>query len=193
MIKLRGPPELKNLSLGKLCSFVQHALTKNILIYYKTLLIKNNQYQNEQEQNIADDGNKQKIEELKSQIISLLQSHRSGLSLAQIPILLKKNFSKSYNIQKLGFSKLKNLLVTMEEIILERAQGNLLKAILRANTQSLTEKIDKSLTSSQVGKTKHLKTKLANMKFHTMKNNPLDARLNDAYMSNVHSETQFNK
>jgi len=36
----------------------------------------------------------------------------------------------------------------MEEIILERAQGNLLKAILRANTQSLTEKIDKSLTSS---------------------------------------------
>jgi hypothetical protein len=61
---------------------------------------------------------------------------------------LKKNFSKSYNIQKLGFSKLKNLLVTMEEIILERAQGNLLKAILRVNTQALTEKIDKSLTSS---------------------------------------------
>lgn len=66
----------------------------------------------------------------------MLNSHRSGLSLAQIPILLKKNFSKSYNIQKLGFSKLKNLLVTMEEVVLERTQGNLLKAVLATKLHS---------------------------------------------------------
>ena len=109
MIKLRGPAELKFLSLGKLCCFVQHALNNNLLIYYKTLLIKNNQYQSEKDTNLADAKNKGKIDELKGQIINLLKNHKTGLSLAQIPILLKKTYTKTYNIQTLGFPKLKNL------------------------------------------------------------------------------------
>lgn len=64
-------------------------------------------------------------------MILLLDQHKHGLSLAQIPILLRKHYNKTYNIQALGYPKLKNLLCSMEEVTLEKAQGTFLKAQLK--------------------------------------------------------------
>lgn len=175
MIKLRGPVELKDLSLGKLCAFVQHALNSNLLIYYKTLLIKNNQYNSKETSQKLEAKNKKKIDEVKQNIVELLKNHRTGLSLAQIPILLKKKFNKTYNIQSLGFPKLKNLLADMEEITLERAHGNFLKATLKTHIRNTS---DKGLLDAK-------KSKLAGMRFHTLKNNPLDLKLNSAFYGNI--------
>ena len=80
------------------------------------MLIKNNQYSGESFECPTDSKTNALVKEIKGLIIQILTEHRSGLSLAQIPLQLKKRFSKSYNIQALGFPKLKNLLATMPEL-----------------------------------------------------------------------------
>jgi hypothetical protein len=168
MIKLTGPEELSSLSLGKLCSFVQKALNLNILIYYKTLLIRNNQFDTLSQNTSSEAKNAKKISNLKDQILLLLRENKGGLSLAQIPLLLKNKYKKSYNIQSLGFPKLKNLLATMEEVDLEKTQGNLLKAVLKTHNRKNSEK---PLEETP-------KTNLGGKKFLTLRNNPLEHRLN---------------
>lgn len=177
MIKLTGPEELSSLSLGKLCSFVQKALNLNILIYYKTLLIRNNQFDCLSQNASSEAKNAKKISTLKEQILLLLKENKGGLSLAQIPLLLKNKYKKSYNIQSLGFPKLKNLLATMEEVDLEKTQGNLLKAVLKTHNRKNSEKPLEEPT----------KTNLGGKKFLTLRNNPLEHRLNNMhYNSNIH-------
>ena len=177
MIKLTGPEDLQPLSLGKLCSFVQRALNQNILIYYKTLLIRNNQFDGISKNASSEAKNGKKVEILRDQILSLLKENRNGLSLAQIPLMLKNKYKKTYNIQSLGFPKLKNLLATMDEIELEKTQGNFLKAILKTHCRKNS---DKNLEDVY-------KNNLAGKKFHTLRANPLDNRLNSVhYNSNLH-------
>ena len=175
MIKLQGPETLRPLSLGKLCSFVQHALNTNLLIYYKTLLIKNNQYSGFNKDQSQDTKSEEMIKEIKSQLIELLQYHKTGLSLAQIPILYKKKFGNPLNIQVLGFPKLKNLLATMEEVLLEKAQGNFLKANLRTHMRKVSVRPLEDYRQKFEG----------NNRFYTLRNEPLDYRLNNPYYSNL--------
>lgn len=52
LLKCCGPTALRGLSLGKLSFYVQEAITKGLLIYYKTLLIKGT---------VLDDANSQKL------------------------------------------------------------------------------------------------------------------------------------
>lgn len=177
MIKLTGPNELSSLSLGKLCSFVQKALNLNILIYYKTLLIRNNQFDNTSLNASSEAKNAKKISILKEQILSLLRENKGGLSLAQIPLLLKNKFKKSYNIQSLGFPKLKNLLATMDEVDLEKTQGNLLKALLKTHIRKNSEKPLEEVSKNNLG----------GKKFLTLRTNPLDHKLSNLhYTSNMH-------
>lgn len=179
MIKLTGPIELRNLSLGRLSALVQVALSKNILIYYKTLLIKNNQF------NVNDEGktkkeekeNEKKVVQLKSQIIELLSDNRKGLSLAQIPLLLKKRYREVYNIQALGFPKLKNLLTTMKEVELKKSDGNFLSAELKHAYRKSRSKN----SQSNAGRGAYLGGK----KFLTLKNQPFDLKLTNQYMNIV--------
>jgi hypothetical protein len=49
--------------------------------------------------------------------ILLENQFESTLSLAQIPLFLKKSINFSYNLQELGFSKLKNLIMTLSDKI----------------------------------------------------------------------------
>jgi OST-HTH Associated domain/OST-HTH/LOTUS domain len=177
MIKLTGPSDLNSLSLGKLCSFVQKALNLNILIYYKTLLIRNNQFDNSSQNASNEAKNAKKISTLKDQILTLLVENKVGLSLAQIPLLLKNKFKKSYNIQSLGFPKLKNLLATMDEVDLEKTQGNLLKAVLKTHIRKNSEKPLEEVSKNNLG----------GKKFLTLRTNPLDHKLNNLhYSSNMH-------
>lgn len=169
MIKLTGPPELQPLSLGKLCSFVQKALNQNILIYYKTLLIKNNQFDAANSNASQEAKNGKRVETIKEQIISLLKENKNGLSLAQIPLMLKNKYKKTYNIQSLGFPKLKNLLVTMDEVDLEKTQGNLLKAVLKSHVRKNSEK--------QLEEQPQKPNNLGGKKFLTLRSRPLDHRL----------------
>lgn len=183
MIKLTGPAELQPLSLGKLCSFVQKALNQNILIYYKTLLIRNNQYDGVCSNTSTEAKNSKKVEILKEQILSLLRENKNGLSLAQIPLMLKNKYKKTYNIQSLGFPKLKNLLATMDEVDLEKTQGNFLKAVLKVHCRKNSDKnLDEMYKSNLAGK-----------KFHTLRPKPLDNRLNSMhYNSNLQANLLSN-
>lgn len=169
MIKLTGPPELQPLSLGKLSSFVQKALNQNILIYYKTLLIKNNQFDAGNSNASQEAKNGKRVETIKEQILALLKENKNGLSLAQIPLMLKNKYKKTYNIQSLGFPKLKNLLVTMDEVDLEKTQGNLLKAVLKSHVRKNSEK--------QLEEQPQKPNNLGGKKFLTLKSRPLDHRL----------------
>jgi hypothetical protein len=177
MIKLTGPEELQPLSLGKLCSFVQKALNQNILIYYKTLLIRNNQFDAASANANTEAKNTKRIENLKEQILALLKENKSGLSLAQIPLLLKNKYKKTYNIQSLGFPKLKNLLVTMDEVDLEKTQGNLLKAVLKTHGRKNSEKPLEEPAKNNLG----------GKKFLTLRNKPLDNKLNNMHYSHLHA------
>ena len=133
MIKLIGPPEQNHLSLGKLCAFVQEAQNENLLIYYKTLLIKNNQFNsyNEKSQNQNSKKSNLILNECRELILKILEQHKNGISLAQIPIFMRKTYGKTYNFQALGFPKLKNLLASMDEVEQEKMSGNSLKAQLK--------------------------------------------------------------
>jgi hypothetical protein len=183
MIKLTGPTELRPLSLGKLCSYVQRALNQHILIYYKTLLIKNNKFENEKSNEACDAKNSKRVEQLKSQIISLLKENKQGLSLAQIPLMIKKKYNQSYNIQSLGFPKLKNLLVTMEEVDLEKSNGNFNRAVLKTHDRKNSEKPLEE----------YKKEALGGRKFFTLRSKPLDNRLNNLnYQSVLNNNLQAN-
>jgi len=48
--------------------------------------------------------------------LKILEQHKNGISLAQIPIFMRKTYGKTYNFQALGFPKLKNLLASMDEV-----------------------------------------------------------------------------
>jgi hypothetical protein len=183
MIKLTGPPELRPLSLGKLCSYVQRALNQHILIYYKTLLIKNNKFENEKCNEACDPKNSKRVDQLKSQIISLLKENKQGLSLAQIPLMIKKKYNQSYNIQSLGFPKLKNLLVTMDEVDLEKSNGNFNRALLKTHDRKNSEKPLEEFKKEALG----------GRKFLTLRSKPLDNRLNNLnYQSVLNNNLQSN-
>lgn len=177
MIRLQGPIELRPLSLGKLSSYVQHALNTNLLIYYKTLLIKNNQYQECQPEQPTDQKEMEKLKKIKEQLTELLLMNKGGLSLAQIPILYKKKYNSQLNIQVLGFPKLKNLLATMEEIDLEKTQGSFMKANLKTHIRKASER--KLLEESFQNRGD------LNGRFYTLRNDTLDYRLNSPYYMNM--------
>lgn len=79
------------------------------------------------------------LKELKENIIKVLEQNITGLPLAQIPIALRKNYKKTYNLQALGFPKLKNLLNSMDEVALENTLDNNVEAKLKKNTKKIDD------------------------------------------------------
>ena len=127
-VKVCGPELLQRESLGKLNLYVQEAINKGIVRYQRTLLVKNPQInilegiQNltGQIDGITDPVTEKKMRQLKkikNGLIELLVEHPEGLSLAQIPQYLRRKLNFSFNLQEMGFPKLKNLLITMTEDI----------------------------------------------------------------------------
>ena len=135
-IKTCAPEELRKLSLGRLNLYVQEAINKGFIKYHRTLLVKD--YSRDEETsyleglgNISGDtslSNIQrdaKIKALQKTTLEILKENPSGVSLAQIPQFLKLKAQFPFNLQELGFPKLKNFLASMpEKIKIEMAGTN---------------------------------------------------------------------
>lgn len=128
MLKICGPNELRSLSLGRISALIKNALKNQVLIHYKTLIIKN-----EKSFSKSSSERDNKIFEIQRNIIELLkENEESGVTLAQLPLKLTTKYNKIYNFPDLGFPKLKNFLATMEEYIeLERSHNNHIKVKLK--------------------------------------------------------------
>lgn len=154
-LKVCGNTKLKNCSLGRLSYMVQLAIDEDLLRYQRTLLIWTAAAVSKSEEE-----NQFKLLEVKKGILDLLRENRSGISLAQLPQNLKKRLNFSYDITELGFSKLKDLLLTMSDVEIELRGSNHPFAILsnprkqRINkSENLVREIDDILWESKLGLT----------------------------------------
>ncbi|EGR28092.1 hypothetical protein IMG5_183490 [Ichthyophthirius multifiliis] len=189
LLKCCGSLPLRSCSLGKLSLFVQEAISRGILIYYKTLLIKpanldfdevlnidflvdsnnNNEscqkiesdqkiYQINKKYNINNYNNNNninninnnntndrllyeeklqkeqhfdKINIIKQTITDILMQNKKGVSLARLPKLIQKSIDFPFDLHELGFPKLKSLLQTIQDIIIENDGTTQAQAILK--------------------------------------------------------------
>lgn len=143
-LKSCGPESLQRLSIGRLTLLVQEAINKGHLKYEKTLLVKNNpnagilialnegSYVN----TILDPVLAKKaklVRRIKDIILGIISESQEGVSLAQIPLLLRRKLGFSVNFQELGFPKLKNFIMTAmsDQVKIESSGANHSFAVLR--------------------------------------------------------------
>jgi hypothetical protein len=93
-VKICGPPELRDLSLGKISQLVQKAVVYDLLCYHKTLLLWTNKIKSIDEidmtkdminksQNVEQsDEVKMQITKIEDAIIRVLNEYPNGISLA---------------------------------------------------------------------------------------------------------------
>lgn len=130
-LKFRGPTSLKNCSLGKLSYMVQLAINDDYLRYQKTLLIWtiNSQYKVPRNEMIK------KIQGIKQATLAVLENNDEGVSLAQLPLYIKRLINFPLNVQELGYAKLKDLLGTFPEVTIELRNTNHPFAVLTKDSK----------------------------------------------------------
>lgn len=114
-LKLCGSQRLRECSLGKLSYMVQLSIDEDLLRYHKTLLIwvpGSNKFPTDKENN-------EKLQSIQSKIIEILKESKEGMSLAQLPLYIRRKLNFPLDISELGFAKLKDLLLTMPEVEIE--------------------------------------------------------------------------
>ena len=129
-----------SLSMGRLHALIKKALKDQIIIHYKTLIIK------DKKKNPLNDKTKRYlIEQAKKRILILLEeSGNKGITLAQMHNFLIKRFGKKYDFPKLGFPKLKNFLMTIDSVYLDHGENiNHIKAKLKKNRKNYFDKTKK--------------------------------------------------
>lgn len=127
-LKFCGNKTLKACSLGKLSYMVQLSIDEYLLRYYRTLLVWVPNTQKFQ----ADKENNQKLIIIQNKIIEILKENKEGLSLAQLPLYIKRKINFSINISELGFAKLKDLLLVTPDVEIELRGTNHPFAVYRS-------------------------------------------------------------
>jgi len=80
---------------------------------------------------------RKKLLHVKDCIIEILNESSIGVSFAQLPILLKKKLGPNFNINQIGFTKLKDLLKSMEDVVKIEMKGqNFPFAVLKNSSYS---------------------------------------------------------
>jgi len=126
LIKNCGTLLLKQLSIGRIYALIKHGLNNQVISHLKTHIVKNEPKVAPLTQN-----RDQQILDLQQYVLELL-AEQDSVTLAQLPLLLQKKTHKFYNFQELGFIKLKNFLMTLEDKIeLTRSSNNHIKVSLR--------------------------------------------------------------
>ena len=141
-IKICGPPSLRNCSLGKLSYVVQLAINEDYLRYQRTLLI----WTSNNQGIISRTELLRKLQILKSTIISMLEKSQDGISLAQLPLHLKRSLNFPLNLSELGFAKLKDLLATFPEVAIELRDTNHPFAVLCKENKYIPPHVEAILT-----------------------------------------------
>lgn len=101
---------LKNSSLGKLSYMVQLAIDEDILRYHKTLLVWAPAFDKKCKED------KRALLRAKRVVVDAVASCAEGISLAQLPGLLKERMLSEIELSSLGFAKLKDLIVEIPDI-----------------------------------------------------------------------------
>ena len=131
--------------------------------YQRTLLIKNKTSPSISEEKSDDEGSKKEgpieietekrnyqLKRIKDALYEILSENSQGLSLAQIPQHLRKKLDFQFNLQKLGFPKLKNLLSTMsEDVKIELSGTNHSFAILKETYKPISQTIPPNTVSKE--------------------------------------------
>ena len=79
---------------------------------------------------------------MKTALIEVLAEHSKGVSLAQLPIYLKKKVDFDYNLNELGFAKLKDLVNSMgDQVGLELRGHNHPFAFLKNPIKNIHEHV----------------------------------------------------
>lgn len=119
-LKVCGPVCLRSCSLGRLSYMVQLAISEDYLRYQRTLLI----WTPSTSPAMSKHEIVRRIQAIKSTVISILEQSENGISLAQLPMHLKNSVDFNFNINELGFAKLKDLLATFPEVTIELRDTN---------------------------------------------------------------------
>jgi len=126
-LKMCGPTALTQSSLGKLSYMVQLAINEDLLRYQKTLLV----WTAGAVKKPNDPETETKLKSVQRSIIEVLKESRGGMSLAQLPLYLKRKLSFPLDLGELGFAKLKDLLTTMPDVDVEQRGTNHPFAVLK--------------------------------------------------------------
>ena len=129
-VKICGPASLKEKSLGKLAQLVQYAVKEDVLRYHKTLLVWTTTVDKHKKQ--AEDMQKEshknaqveaKLAIVKDALLEILAESKNGMSLAQLPLYLRKKLPFILDLNELGFPKLKDLILSMNDQIKLELRG----------------------------------------------------------------------
>ena len=101
---------LCNCSLGKLSYMVQLAIDEDLLRYHKTLLVWTPAFDKKCKED------KQSLIKIKKTVVECVASCVEGISLAQLPGLLKEKLVTDSELSNLGFAKLKDLIVDIPDL-----------------------------------------------------------------------------
>lgn len=128
---------------------MQHAVKEDVLRYHKTLIVWSAAVDKHKREALEDQKlNKEnsektatleaKLQLVRAALIEILRENNQGMSLAQLPLYLRKKLPFSLDLNELGFPKLKNLILSMTETIkLELRGHNHPYATLISDSQTL--------------------------------------------------------
>ena len=105
---------------------IQQAVQDDLLRYHKTLLVWtdkirtkedlwNSNQQNKEADLEQDSEIRDQLAQIKTSLVDILSEHRNGVSLAQLPQYLKRKLKFDLNLQRLGYPKLKDLILSMND------------------------------------------------------------------------------
>ena len=130
-MKICGPQSLKQLSLGKLACLVQYAVKEDVLRYHKTLLVWTTTV--DRHKKMAEELQKEsqknatvaaKLNVVKDALLDILAESKTGMSLAQLPLYLRRKLPFALDLNELGFPKLKDLILSMSDKIKLELRGH---------------------------------------------------------------------
>lgn len=164
-LKYCGNQVLRNCSLGKLSYMVQLSIDEDLLRYHKTLLI----WTPMNPKPVADTENNEKLAVIQAKILEVLKENKDGMSLAQLPLYVKRKLNFPLNISELGFAKLKDLLLTLPVVEIEQRGTNHPFAVYRGKRRlselELKKLIEKNLQERSQGSSLQSLENLVSNKF----------------------------
>jgi len=116
-VKYFGPFRLKSLSIGRLSKLVQKAIDLNLLVYYKTFILKKTETQNDSQKEVKRKSRSYKEEnnlimKFKQVLIESVYEMNNCLPLAQLSDTVSKKLDFKFDFREYGFDKLTQFIET---------------------------------------------------------------------------------
>lgn len=123
---------LKSSTLGKLSYMIQLAIDEDLLRYHKTLLVWVPSF----DKKGRDD--KLQLFSAKRSVVDALAQCPDGISLAQLPTIIKEKLPFDLDLSKLGFAKLKDLILDIPDIeLISKGKNHPFVRLVKLNPPSL--------------------------------------------------------